>query len=136
MLVLVQGGMVPGESPEAAAVREAGEEVGLTELSGAVLGPKRNAYDWPVQLHRWFFRSQWRYRGQEQYLVYLSYAGDPSAVMVDGREFDAFRWVRVSDLAGSLHPYRRGLAEIVRYDLLDGQLADWYNGLLKNSAHG
>ena len=89
-----QGGIKPGESPEAAMYRELMEEVGLSPHHVKILGRTRDwlRYDVPST----WVRREWRgsYRGQKQiwYLLRLT-----------GRECDVYL-VALQELARFLRP--------------------------------
>ena len=91
-----QGGIKPGESPEAAMYRELLEEVGLLPQHVSILGRTRDwlRYDVP---NRWV-RREWRgsYRGQKQIWYLLKLIGRDNDVHLrasDHPEFDAWRWL-------------------------------------------
>lgn len=106
---LPQGGIEPGEEPEATARREASEETGIPEASLEPLGrhPQPLAYELPParrtpktgrgQVHHWFF---FRFMGSEETI-------DPGP----GGEFRAWRWVGVTDLPAIASPFRRPVYE-------------------------
>lgn len=90
-----QGGIKPGESPEAAMYRELMEEVGLSPhpVAGHVVTQPvaRAANDFDV------VRREWRgsYRGQKQIWFLLRLTGRDSDVCLRATshpEFDAWRW--------------------------------------------
>ncbi len=90
-----QGGINPGESPEAAMLRELYEEIGLRPEHVKVIGRTRDwlRYDVP---HHWV-RREWRgsYRGQKQIWFLVRLLGRESDVdlrATDHPEFDAWRW--------------------------------------------
>lgn len=90
-----QGGIKPGESPEAAMYRELMEEVGLLPHHVRILGRTRDwlRYDVPT---RWVKR-EWRgsYKGQKQIWYLLRLVGRESDVHLRATshpEFDAWRW--------------------------------------------
>jgi putative (di)nucleoside polyphosphate hydrolase len=91
-----QGGVHPGESPEAAMYRELEEEVGLREQHVCVVGQTQ---DWlryrlpPRYIRR---NSLPRCIGQKQLWFLLRLTADDSAVRLDASErpeFDRWRWV-------------------------------------------
>lgn len=90
-----QGGIKPGESPEAAMYRELMEEVGLAPHHVRILGRTRDwmRYDVPPQ----WIKREWRssYRGQKQIWYLLRLTGrdcDISLRASSHPEFDAWRW--------------------------------------------
>jgi putative (di)nucleoside polyphosphate hydrolase len=90
-----QGGIKPGESPEAAMYRELKEEVGLAPQHVWVLGRTRDWLRYEVP-DRWL-RREWRghYRGQKQIWYLLRLVGRDCDVHLRASskpEFDAWRW--------------------------------------------
>ena len=90
-----QGGIKPGESPEAAMYRELMEEVGLSPHHVKILGRTRDwlRYDVPST----WVRREWRgsYRGQKQIWYLLRLTGRECDVYLRANnkpEFDAWRW--------------------------------------------
>jgi len=90
-----QGGIDPGETPEAAMYRELHEEVGLQPQHVEILGRTRDwlRYDVPEQ----WLRRDWRgnYRGQKQIWFLLRLVGRDTDVQLRSSqkpEFDAWRW--------------------------------------------
>jgi putative (di)nucleoside polyphosphate hydrolase len=90
-----QGGIKPGETPEAAMYRELREEVGLSPQHVRILGRTRDwlRYDVPEQ---WVKRDlRGNYRGQKQIWFLLRLVGrdcDVSLRACAKPEFDAWRW--------------------------------------------
>ena len=87
-----QGGINPGESPEAAMYRELHEEVGLREQHVKILGRTREWLRYEVP-DRWI-RREWRgnYRGQKQIWFLLRLVGRDCDVCLratEKPEFDA-----------------------------------------------
>ena len=107
---LPQGGLEPGESPEAAAWRELGEETGLGPDAVELVGeyPDWVAYEWPAevvaggnrlgQVQRWFF-----FRLRDGSIEPLP----------DGREFRAWRWAEPDWLIEQVVSFRRPAYETV-----------------------
>ena len=90
-----QGGINPGESPEAAMYRELHEEVGLRQEHVNILGRTREWLRYEVP-ERWL-RREWRgnYRGQKQIWFLLRLVGRDCDVCLrasEKPEFDAWRW--------------------------------------------
>jgi putative (di)nucleoside polyphosphate hydrolase len=118
-----QGGIKPGETPEAAMYRELHEEVGLEPEHVRILGRTRDwlRYDVPV---RWLKRD-WRgnYRGQKQIWFLLRLVGRDCDVCLRTStkpEFDAWRWNEywvpmdaVIDFKREV--YQKALEELARY---------------------
>lgn len=90
-----QGGIKPGESPEAAMYRELLEEVGLLPNHVKILGRTKDWIRYDVPTH--WVRREWRgsYRGQKQIWYLLRLTGRESDVSLRASthpEFDAWRW--------------------------------------------
>jgi putative (di)nucleoside polyphosphate hydrolase len=90
-----QGGIKPGESPEAAMYRELLEEVGLLPQHVKILGRTRDwlRYDVPSN----WVRREWRgsYKGQKQIWFLLRLVGrdcDFCLRATNHPEFDGWRW--------------------------------------------
>lgn len=90
-----QGGIKPGESPEAAMYRELQEETGLLPYHVKIIGRTRDwlRYEVPEQ----WIRREWRgsYKGQKQIWFLLRLVGQSSDVSLRASshpEFDAWRW--------------------------------------------
>jgi putative (di)nucleoside polyphosphate hydrolase len=105
-----QGGTDEGEALEAAARRELEEETGVH--SARFIAQTRDwlFYDLPSELVgvAW----QGRYRGQKQMWFAARFEGDESEIDLSARpghepEFDAWRWVPVSELPDLVVPFKR-----------------------------
>lgn len=114
-----QGGIKPGESPEAAMYRELLEEVGLLPHHVKILGRTRDWLRYDVPAH--WVRRQWRnaYRGQKQIWYLLRLTGRESDVHLRASsqpEFDAWRW----------HDYWAPIDEVIDFkkDVYQGALLE------------
>ena len=90
-----QGGIKPGESPEAAMYRELLEEVGLLPQHVKILGRTRDWLRYEVPSN--WVRREWRgsYKGQKQIWFLLRLVGrdcDVSLRATSHPEFDGWRW--------------------------------------------
>ncbi len=103
-----QGGIDPGETPRAAALRELTEEVGTAKAD--ILGESRSwlHYDVPAEIAA----AMWggRYRGQRQKWFAMRFTGedadiDPAAT--EHPEFDAWEWVMPERLPDLIVPFKR-----------------------------
>ncbi|MFH0987821.1 MAG: WecB/TagA/CpsF family glycosyltransferase, partial [Parcubacteria group bacterium] len=106
-----QGGINKNEKPETAAVREAGEELGLSPhlLKVIKVLPERHDYVWPryAQLLR-------GYKGQSQVACLIEFSGNDSDFHFENSdEVKAIEWVSKSELIARLHPARRELARLI-----------------------
>jgi putative (di)nucleoside polyphosphate hydrolase len=118
-----QGGINPGESPEAAMYRELHEEVGLRPEHVQILGRTR---DWlRYEVPSSWIKREWRgnYRGQKQiwYLLRLVGRDADLNLRADAKpEFDAWRWTDYwVDLDGVIEfkrdVYKNALIELERF---------------------
>jgi putative (di)nucleoside polyphosphate hydrolase len=118
-----QGGINPGENPEAAMYRELKEEVGLRPEHVAILGRTR---DWlRYEVPTTWVKREWRgnYRGQKQiwYLLRLLGRDSDLNLRADTKpEFDAWRWTDYwVDLDGVIdfkrEVYKSALIELERF---------------------
>jgi putative (di)nucleoside polyphosphate hydrolase len=105
-----QGGIDPGETPSAAAIRELCEEVGTDHAE--ILGESRAwlHYDVPSELAgpRW----SGRWRGQRQKWFAMRFIGDDRDIDPAGTEhpeFDAWEWVPPERLPELIVPFKRQL---------------------------
>jgi putative (di)nucleoside polyphosphate hydrolase len=113
-----QGGIEPGESPRAAALRELAEEVGTSRAR--ILAESREwlTYDLPPELAA----SRWkgRYRGQAQRWFALAFEGSDAEFDLATHakpEFDAWRWAELDELAALIIAFKRPLYERVIAEL-------------------
>jgi len=105
-----QGGIDPGETPRAAALRELKEEIGTDKAE--ILGESRDwlHYDLPAEIAGGMWGG--RYRGQRQKWFAMRFTGeesdiDPSAA--EHPEFDAWEWVVPDRLPELIVPFKRPL---------------------------
>jgi len=104
-----QGGVDPGEDPQAAALRELEEEAGIP--AGLVSVIARSA-DWlPYDLPHHLVPKLWqgRYRGQEQMWFLLRYHGtdDQVNIVTAEPEFSAWRWLSAEAMLEGIVPFKR-----------------------------
>ncbi|MCP2039633.1 putative (di)nucleoside polyphosphate hydrolase [Neisseria sp. HSC-16F19] len=114
-----QGGIKPGESPEAAMYRELLEEVGLLPHHVKILGRTRDWLRYDVPTH--WVKREWRgsYRGQKQIWYLLRLIGRETDVHLrasERPEFDAWRW----------HQYWAPIDEVIDFkrDVYTGALQE------------
>lgn len=105
-----QGGIDKGEEPSAAALRELYEETSIRSVTIMGETPDWLRYDLPAEL----IGKAWggKYRGQEQKWFAVRFTGPDSEINIvppDGHqiEFDAWRWVPLSDLCDLIVPFKR-----------------------------
>ncbi|MBB4658313.1 RNA pyrophosphohydrolase [Parvularcula dongshanensis] len=103
-----QGGIDEGEAPDLAAFRELREETGVTSARLLTMTPGWLAYDFPAE-----YRKK-RWRGQRQKWAVMLFEGEDDEVDLDAdehKEFDDWRWAELSEAAGLVVPFKRGVYE-------------------------
>lgn len=106
-----QGGIDAGEDARTAALRELGEETGITpplvRIESETAGPVR--YDLPQDL----VPRMWggRYRGQEQKWILARFLGEDSQIDIatPHPEFSSWRWLPPADLTAHIVPFKRAV---------------------------
>lgn len=111
-----QGGVDPGEDPEAAALRELYEETGVTDDLAEKLGeiPGWLAYDFPPEVLGKRARNRWK--GQKQRWFAYRFLGTDTCFdlkAVPPQEFEAFRWAPLAETPGLIIPWKRPVYEQV-----------------------
>jgi putative (di)nucleoside polyphosphate hydrolase len=96
-----QGGIDPGESELAAALRELEEETGVHNVEVLAEAPDWLSYDLPDELLGVALKG--RYRGQRQRWFAMRFTGEDSEIDIAPRgghkaEFDAWRWSPAAQL--------------------------------------
>jgi putative (di)nucleoside polyphosphate hydrolase len=108
-----QGGLKPGEEPLDAAFREVEEETGIKprDLRRLTKESPLLAYELPKK-----YRSPKTGRGQVHHWFLFQYTGpDEGITLGDGKEFKAWRWMPLSELAERVVAFRRPVyRELVR----------------------
>lgn len=112
-----QGGIDPGETPEAAAMRELDEETGLHDATIVAAHSRWLNYDLPD----WALGRRWRSRwiGQTQKWFLLRYDGPDSAIDLARHqvEFEQWRWARTSEVLASIVDFKRDVYKRVMQEL-------------------
>ena len=111
-----QGGIDRGESPEAAALRELEEEIGVAPARVEVLDatPGWLRYDLPPEL----LGKVWggRFRGQEQRWFLMRFLGEDGEITLETEhpEFASWRWIDAEALLAGIVPFKRDIyAEVL-----------------------
>lgn len=112
-----QGGIDDGETPEVAALRELGEEIGTSNARIEAATSGWLTYDLPDELIGKVWRGRWR--GQRQKWLACRFLGDDAEVRLETEhpEFDAWRWVGLHELASLIVPFKRAIYEDVVAEL-------------------
>ena len=103
-----QGGVDAEEAPEAAALREMDEEIGVAAKLVDIIGQTEDwlYYDFPIELRR---RMGGKYLGQRQLWFAFRFKGSDSDIRLDKHtpEFDAWRWAELSEVPELIVPFKR-----------------------------
>lgn len=112
-----QGGIDPGETPEAAAMRELAEETGLDRADIVQAHPEWLNYDLP----EWALGRRWRSRwiGQTQKWFLLRYDGPDDAIDLKRHEieFEEWRWASTDEVLNAIVDFKRDVYERVMAEL-------------------
>lgn len=102
-----QGGIDEGETPEQAALRELGEEIGTGNAKFLREYPEWLAYDLPAHLLGVALRG--RYRGQRQKWLAMRFLGEDSDINVKTAEpeFQQWKWLAIEALPRMIVPFKR-----------------------------
>lgn len=110
-----QGGIEPGEDATGAALRELGEETGVTPAQVQVearAGPF--TYDLPPEVIPGFWGG--RFRGQAQTWVLMRYLGEDADIDIatPEPEFSVWRWSPLGELVANVVEFKRAVyAQVV-----------------------
>ena len=110
-----QGGIDDGEDAETAAIRELGEEIGVTPDKVALIAvaPGEFQYDLPPELIGKVWKGKWR--GQRQRWFLFRFLGEDTDVNIatPHPEFMTWRWIDPADLPRLIVPFKKELYEQV-----------------------
>ena len=110
-----QGGIDDGEDAETAAIRELGEEIGVTpdKVALIAIAPGEFYYDLPPELVGQVWKGKWR--GQRQRWFLFRFLGDDCDINIATAhpEFSTWRWIDPADLPRLIVPFKRALYEDV-----------------------
>lgn len=110
-----QGGLDPGEDPQAGALRELEEETGIRPDQVAVIARSAGElnYDLPADLIGKLWKG--RYRGQRQTWFLCRFLGTDKDIDLNTAEpeFRAWKWVEPDELPGLIVPFKRDLYQNV-----------------------
>lgn len=108
-----QGGIDQGEDAEQAALRELGEETGISPELVDVIARSRDEYfyDLPENLLGKIWKG--KYRGQRQWWFLMRFKGSDSDINIetDHPEFSSWQWVSPDRLPQLIVPFKKRLYE-------------------------
>ena len=106
-----QGGLDPGEDPEAGAYRELEEETGISRALVEILDQARGElrYDLPEDLIGKVWKEPWR--GQRQTWFLMRFLGEDRDVNIETPEpeFRAWKWAEPAELPAMIVPFKEQL---------------------------
>ena len=114
-----QGGIDDDETPIEAACRELWEEVGTTNALLLRATKDWIAYDVPAEVAKRMWNNHWH--GQAQIWFALAFTGRDRDIDLAAHEaeFDEWKWVKASELAGLIVPFKRAVYEAVVKEFAD-----------------
>jgi len=110
-----QGGIDEGESAEEAALRELGEETGVSRDLVTILAQsnEEHYYDLPEELLGKLWGGKWR--GQRQIWFLMRFNGEDTDIDIATKhaEFSRWKWSDPAELPGMIVPFKKRLYENV-----------------------
>src|SRR3546814_8563951 len=110
-----QGGIDEGEEPQAAALRELGEETGIAErhIQFLARAKEEHYYDLPDELVGKIWNGQYRGQRQVWFLARFTGTDDDVNIETDHQEFRAWKWADPDILPELIVPFTRKLYRAV-----------------------
>jgi len=106
-----QGGLDPGEDPQAGALRELEEETGIAPDMVEIIAraPRTLDYDLPADLIGKLWKG--KYRGQRQTWYLMRFIGNDADIDLKTRhpEFNAWKWAEPGHLPDMIVPFKKQL---------------------------
>lgn len=106
-----QGGVDEGEAPREAALRELGEEIGVSPDLVEVIAetPAPLTYDLPHELVPNIWNG--RYRGQSQHWFLMRFLGCDTQINIalPNAEFSCWRWIGADEMLAVIVPFKRAI---------------------------
>ena len=104
-----QGGIDPGETPAAAALRELVEEAGTDKAEIVAESRGWYCYDVPAEIALRMWGG--RFRGQAQKWFLMRFLGDDRDINIetDHPEFGCWKWVEPAELPNLIVPFKRAI---------------------------
>lgn len=117
---LPQGGILIGETPQAAAYREIEEETGIKPEYLKLIAQYQTllAYELPEDLRSEIVRGQVHY-----WFIFRFIATDDKITLGDQKEFINWKWMTMDELVGQIVPFKRSVYQ---------RLLDFYRKNIKN----
>ena len=110
-----QGGIDEGEDPLTAAIRELGEETGITPDKVALIAeaPGEFYYDLPEDMIGKIWKGKWRGQRQRWFLFRFLGEDDDIDIATEHQEFRAWCCLIPHDLPATIVPFKKALYEQV-----------------------
>jgi putative (di)nucleoside polyphosphate hydrolase len=111
-----QGGIMSGEAPKEAALRELEEETSVRSVE--YLAESAGWLDYELPEHLLGVALKGRYRGQRQKWFAMRFTGNDSEIDISAKnghkaEFDAWRWARIEELPELSVSFKRPIYEAI-----------------------
>lgn len=110
-----QGGIDDGEDAEQAAIRELGEETGITPDKVDLIATidRELFYDLPEDMIGKVWKGKWRGQRQRWFLYRFHGADSDVDIATRHQEFRAWRWADPAELPAVIVPFKKALYEEV-----------------------